>query len=458
MSATPTAAKLSLLVRLGSLGIVALALVLAARSMPRAWSPLGSVPITANSDVPPPNVLLVTLGSLRPDHLGSYGYGWETSPTIDALASEGVRFRTVVAPSSFSLTSYATLFTSRPPEDHGVLHPTDRLDSIFVTLPEVYAHAGYATAAFVASPLLASRFGFDQGFETYDEGSAAHLAWNAVPTGFGSAVLIERASRWLRSWAREEPRRPFFLFVNLWDVHPEFAAQKPDEPGGDLDPTALQRRVELYDQSLRHADAQLGRLIHLLGQLGVLDDTIVAVTSDRGEELLDHGGLGAGRTLFDEAILVPLVIRYPRRVQGGRVMPSQARLADVAPTLLSLSRILRPAEFGAGAGALFREQSFAPWLGAVPAAEALPQLTAVASTALVDPPLEAVRSETAKVIVAGGVRVGRQVYDLKADPGERHDLAPTNRQAGAELVAVFAQWQTYWESRREMSRRMQRQR
>ena len=320
-----------------------------------------------------PNIILVSIDSLRPDHLGCYGYPHPTSPTIDRLAADGVRFETAISTTSWTLPAHAAMFTGLFDSTHGLVDNGLRLKDQHTTLAEALAQAGYRTAGFFGGPYLHPAFGLAQGFETYqscmtqipdelpdealrNESRARMGASHADVTGPRTEQEVER---WLQ--ATDDDDRPFFLFLHLWDVHYDFIAPQeyvlmfdPDYEG-DLDGVGfmqnprivrgMDRRdrkhlLALYDAEIRFTDDSLGRILDGLEARGELEDTLVVITADHGEEFLDHGGKGHQHTLYDELIRVPMIFSWPGRFEPA-VVEDQVRTVDIMPTLLSVAGLRR---------------------------------------------------------------------------------------------------------------------
>ena len=271
-----------------------------------------------------PNVLLVTIDTLRADRLGCYGGA--PTPTLDALAARGVRFATAIAHAPLTGPSHASLLTGLTPLRHGVRdNGRSSLVATAPTLAEAFRGAGWRTVAFVSGFPLDHRFGFDRGFESYDD---------RLPRGSDRrrAAFVERtaerttaaALRWLGTAA---PSAPWFLWVHYFDPHapyeppPEHAAHFPGRP---------------YDGEVAFVDAQLGRLLQALEDGSAGRETLVLVTSDHGESLGEHGEETHGVFVYDATLRVPLVLAGPG-VPKGRVSQTVARGIDVAPTLLALA-------------------------------------------------------------------------------------------------------------------------
>jgi len=371
----------------------------------------------AKTVLPPgerPNVLLVTIDTLRADHVGCYGRSRAQTPTLDGLAARGVRFATAVAHVPLTAPSHASILTGVTPLGHGVrdnggyaLPPQVR------TAAEDFAKAGYRTAAFVSGFPLNRRFGFDRGFEAYDD----HLPNGNDPR---RALHVERFAdattdavlRWLAEPDRSPGRRPFFLWVHYYDPH------APYEPPAEF---AARFSAEPYDGEIAFVDAQLARLLRKLDEKGGLARTLLLVTSDHGESLGEHGEQSHGLFVYDATIRVPFLVAGPG-IAPGRVAPTIARGIDVLPTLLDCAgleprpdiegRSLRPAIEG-------REMSDAPAY-----AETLyPQRE------LGWAPLFAWRTSRYKMIEAPKP----ELYDLEKDPGETQNRAAGENTRLAEM-------------------------
>ncbi|HAC78953.1 MAG TPA: hypothetical protein DCG06_01570 [Deltaproteobacteria bacterium] len=384
-----------------------------------------------------PNVLLISIDSLRHDHLGIDGYHRDTSPYIDKLARSGAFFKNAISSSSWTLPAHVTLLTALPPQQHGVVAPADALDSDALSLAEVLQQNGYATAAFVSGPFLRSLHGFAQGFDLFDDEVSAtnNLASHQDRT---SPALFERVRTWLMDKASRDSA-PFFLFLHMWDVHYDFDPPPPYdslfdpdytgeitgrnfELGRDIHPGMSKRDLEhviaLYDGEIRYTDSYVGKVLNVLEQIGASEKTIVIVTSDHGEEFFEHGQKGHGKNLYDETIRIPLIISQPSRIRPGQVIETQVRLADIAPTVLGLVGIPQPPEFGATQTMAVGLDLSAPILTdfAPPG-----DLIAHSHLRLFDK-MTSVRNERSKFIRKGGLE-NFELYDLAEDPGENNDLA-----------------------------------
>jgi arylsulfatase A-like enzyme/Flp pilus assembly protein TadD len=290
-----------------------------------------------------PNVLLVTVDTLRADHVGSYGYDRAATPVIDGLAGRGVRFATAVAHAPLTGPSHASILSGQTPLGHGF-----RNNSGYVMAPEVrmaaedFRQAGYRTAAFVSGFPLDRRFGFDRGFETYDDRLPKGNDRRRTPyverfaDGTTDAVL-----RWLESAAGGSA--PWFAWVHYYDPHAPYEA-----PG----PIGERFRHSPYDGEIAFVDSQLGRLLETLDKRNETSHTLVLVTADHGESLGEHGEGTHGIFVYDATLRVPWVMSGPQ-IPAGRVPQTVARSIDLLPTLLDYAglpartdvdgRSLRPA-------------------------------------------------------------------------------------------------------------------
>lgn len=279
-----------------------------------------------------PNLLLVTVDTVRADHLGSYGYRDAVTPSLDRLAKEGVRFDAASSTVPLTLPSHATVLTGLLPLHHGLRNNgagalpagTATLATLLSGLPE---GDRYRTAAFVGAFVLDGRFGLKPGFEVYDDeiprDPKAGVSLEAERPG---REVVDRALAWLRKEGERQDGRPFFLWVHLYDAHapysppPAWAARHPGRP---------------YDGEISEVDEQIGRLLAELDQRGLAGRTVVAVAGDHGESLGEHGELTHGLLLYEPTLHVPLIVRAPGRL-SPRAVRAPVSLVDLAPTLAGL--------------------------------------------------------------------------------------------------------------------------
>ncbi len=401
------------------------------------------------SDASRPHVLLISIDSLRADHVGAYGYSRATTPTIDSLARDGVRFARAVSTTSWTLPAHASLLTGRHDAEHGATVPRSSLESSLPTLAEALAEAGYRTVGLYSGPFLDPTFGLARGFETYlacmsdsaADGGERALARRHAASHRDVTNPILRAS--FARMIAERDARPSFFFVHMWDVHydlvppapydrmfdPDYAGNfagedfrhargfKPGMPSADY-----AHVLSLYDGEIRFTDDTIGAMLDELRRAGMLADPLVVVTSDHGDEFLEHEGKGHRQTLFQEVLAIPLVFWAPGRLAPA-VAEASASILDVAPSILSI--IGAPAIANATGRTLFDE-------GGKPLDDervAIAELRVSARR----PILTAAYAYPHKVIVDARRR-SSDYYDLSKDPGERSPAAAHEVAAGQRLL------------------------
>ncbi len=359
---------------LAALGI-GLAAVFYAAGLPAEPQPGRNTPRSSELSRPA-NVLLVVIDSLRADHLSAYGHVLPTSPSLDRLAREGVLFRDCLAASTWTVPTHASLFTGLYPSSHGSYSLLTEFDSSRPSLPRILGSRGYRTASLYDNPLVGARFGLSDGFQTalgVDNEHKVSLAFDRVWRRIlghrsSTSTILKAAKRWMDGTDRKD--RPFFMFLNLLDVHFPYRPRKPtlDEflktlPAEKTNPDLIRicttdaindrqtaERVfprltkadwrvlsRYYDANIRAVDEDLGRFFETLRSEGRLDDTLVIITSDHGELLGEAGGGGHSQTgLKPEVLRVPLILRFPGRIQAGDVARAVSQI-DIFPTILRLA-------------------------------------------------------------------------------------------------------------------------
>ncbi|MFQ5767266.1 MAG: sulfatase [Acidobacteriota bacterium] len=298
-----------------------------------------------------PNIILISVDTLRRDHVSAYGSSGGTTPALDRLAREGELFLNALSGSNWTLPAHMSLMTGLTAPAHGVEDDLEGLADSVVTLAKVLRKQGYRTCGFASHVYLQARYGFSRGFEKYE-----------VRVDQPASQVTASALDWLKT--RDD--KPFFLFLHYFDLHwpfrppPEFARRfsvVPGEAGAALSlfrlhdprvqvPAEEQRTIlALYDGEVAFTDQQIGLLLEGLRRQGVLDRTVVAIVSDHGEEFWDHGAFGHGTHLHGEVTRIPFLLRYPPRIEAGRRDPDLALLSDLPATLLSLAGLPVPAQF-----------------------------------------------------------------------------------------------------------------
>ncbi len=306
------------------------------------------------------------IDTLRADHLPAYGYDAGSTPNLDRLAEDSVRFDQAFTNSSWTRPSFASILTGRLPSSHGVMAKSDALPDSLTTLPEALKPHGYSTAGYATNFNVAPYFNFQQGFDDYyylepefvlgaDDASAKLLLMQFVRqrierfrsakgevlpgTAYQDAETVNRA---LLGWIDDEAVAPWFLFVGYMDPHDPYFTHPYDGSGyaraahQEPDPSEAPALSALYDGEISYWDAEFGKLLDALRQRGVYDDLTIVVTSDHGEEFDDHGGFWHGTTLYDEQVHVPLFVKLPQSRRGGTVVRHWVQSIDLMPTVLSL--------------------------------------------------------------------------------------------------------------------------
>ncbi len=413
-----------------------------------------------------PNVILISIESLRPDHLGAYGGPRPTTPRLDAFAADAVVYEKAHSVTSWTLAAHASLFTGLYPHAHQAEGPLDTLGDAYATLAEILRDHGYQTAGVASGPYLRREFNLTQGFDYYDE-SPASLDDRAAHGDVTNPKLLAAIERFLRD--ARDPRRPLFLFAYFWDPHYDYIPPAPyngmfvgphstpcdvtnyvvsttitaSSPAAELDYVRAQ-----YDGELRWTDDHLGRLFTLLQEHGLWNDTVVVVTSDHGEEFFEHGTKGHKNNLFIESVHVPLIVKY----ESTRALRGRDRrltsLVDVMPTILELVGVAAPGPVH-GRSLLQRDplpdraiffELLSMWFDRAEQTTTRKRWTAVQQGDL----------KLIEVAEEGAAAPARLLFDHAADPIEQDDLLdgrPSDR--ADDLGARLAEWQQEMRRTRE---------
>jgi arylsulfatase A-like enzyme len=401
---------------------------------------------------PPPNILLISIDSLRADHVHCYGYPKETSPNLDRLAREGARFETVIAESSWTIPSHGTLFTGVGSRVHGLETGYTRLAPQRRTLAQMLKQAGYRTAGVFSGPYLHPVFGFAAGFDTYGSVIPGGPA-KAVP---GGANIVEQlmentgaayeaptsqdVSEKALEFLEKAGAQPFFLFLHYFDVHYDYDPPEaywrrfdPDYHGqftgrnfifnraveADMNPRDFTHLLARYDGEILYTDFHIGRVIEALDRNGLGGRTLVLVTSDHGDEFFEHGDRGHRHSLWEEVVRVPLIARLPGRIPAGARIGGLARHLDVTPTVLSYAGLSEPLP---GADLRPSLETGKPAPAAYAASRLIRKRVAWSS----------VRTADSKYVLLreGDLRT-EFLFDLRADPGETDAVAVVKTRAGS---------------------------
>jgi arylsulfatase A-like enzyme len=377
-----------------------------------AGSAAANTPIESTGG--PPHIVFILVDTLRADHLGAYGYERNTSPSIDALAAEGLLFENAYSTAPWTNPAIVTLFTGMHPQSVHPAAPHHRairqaLPAELTTLAEALRRGGYSTAALIDHPGINARLGYDQGFDVFTRlfKSEAADSWTLTD----SRRVFEAMDEQLRAM---NPQQPSFVYLHLVYPHRPYEAPAPYHtlfgPSPDrVTRTQREGAINIYDGEIRYTDDLIGRIVERMRALALLEHSIVVVTSDHGEAFWEHGMSQHGNSFYDELIRVPLIIRAPRDhpLQRGR-SDGLVSTVDLYPTVLQLARL--------------------------PVADGIEGRSLFEPTGAVSRPRTIVFSESphkGDIEAAASVGTGRkyirtrrwkhELYDLRRDPAEREN-------------------------------------
>lgn len=300
-------------------------------SMRSSWILAGSLCLAACApapvaEKPRPNVLVLTIDTLRADHLGCYGWKRPTTPRIDELAAHSVVFEHVQSSSSWTLPSMTSLMTGLSVTGHHCDHIGSRLDPSYTTLAELLRDAGYDTKLVASHQFLSAPYGLQQGF--------THVDTSVVQdeNDITSQDVTDLGLQWLEQKSAVHDGVPWLLWLHYFDPHAPYLPHP-----GVSEAFGVESDLDLYDGEIAYTDQHIGRLLDALARSPLAQNTIVVVVADHGEEFGEHGNFGHGYDLSEEVVHVPLILRVPglaaRRV--GDLVPT----VDLLPTLLELCRV-----------------------------------------------------------------------------------------------------------------------
>lgn len=277
------------------------------------------------------NLLLLTIDTLRADHLGMYGYTRLTSPVLDALAQDGIRFDRAFCPRPKTSPSVATILTGTWPARHGVHGAMQRLADDNETLAEYLQAGGWRTGAVITNGNLYPTFAFDQGFQSYAYGHSGEAA---------AGLSID----WLEANATSV--EPWFLWVHYTNPHAPYSPPPPFDTmfgEGTSSPSSLERQIQLYDGEIRYTDTEIGRILQWIDERGLRKNTLIVFTADHGESLGEHDYYFAhGLHPYEASARIPLVFSAPGAVPAGRTASTLVTAADILPTILDALGETRP--------------------------------------------------------------------------------------------------------------------
>lgn len=390
-------------------------------------------PAILTPDEKAPLVIVYLVDTLRADHTMPYGYARDTTPELAKFAGDAVVFEQAIAQASWTKPSVASLFTSLLPGKHRAVQLRDALDSGHVTLAEMLQAKGFATGAVIANSVIYSAgSNFEQGFDLF---AGMHGAGNRVSKVVEAGPVVDEAL----SWIDERRGLPTFLYVHTMDPHVPYTPPEPFnmkyephptadhpavDPRGDYkEPADLDRLIAQYDGEIAYGDREFGRFVSELKRRGLYDRALMVFMGDHGEEFLDHGQFTHGKTVFDELIHIPMIVKFPGLRDGGQRVRQQVQEVDVLPTVLQEVSLPVP-----------------PTIAGHP-------LQPVLAGGAPEPP--AVSEISHRGYVAHGMRTSRDKYvqrfspeedelyfDLKQDPKEKTSTLAANRERADRLKSA----------------------
>lgn len=462
-----------------------------------------------------PNIILIVVDTARAQNFSCYGYNRATTPAVDSIAEEGVRFENVSASSPWTLPSHASIFTGLYSSQHGAHAKHKYLDATNVTMAELLQWSGYKTVAINGNSWISDTFGFDRGFDDFIKlwqwfqtttdvtnatfgmlpesytsrwrqllkhllsGNALKNVGNAFYARFldrrydyGGRRATAEAKRWIRDRISDE--QPFFMFINYLEPHLEY---KPPLPFRHLytEERALAERLvqsdqikyawqyivghtqisdvelqtlrSLYDAELSYTDSLIKELYDFLDTESLLDETILAITSDHGENIGEHKLMDHQYCLYETLLNVPLIIRYPKRIDSGQVISEPAQLVDILPTVLELADVQHEHADSSMSGGISllsggsREFVVSEYLGPQPTIKALQRLvpdTTSANLHKFERALRAIKVDQWKYIWSSDG--SHELYDLSVDPTESTNVIGNYPSVETKLQSKLDEW------------------
>lgn len=385
----------------------------------------GDPVIVSATAAPSPSVILISLDTLRADHVGGLGHAAARTPALDGLIRDGLVYEQAYSPATWTYPSHQSLFfgldSASDPYAAAPLNVPTPSAKAHQPISEIMRTAGYLTAGFTGGGYVSANFGFARGFDNYDMyhfGKPPARPAECDPQRFDGEEVFGRARRWLR----ERGRAPFFLFVHTYDVHDRcpFLDAK-GETFTIADETARQRVLAYYDDLIAKTDTRVGTLLADLATLGLDRTTLIVVTSDHGEGFGEHGMIGHGGSTrpYEPIVRVPLILRYPGVIAGGQRVQTPVSLIDVAPSILALLNLPRSAAADGG---------ILPGLPGGATSQTRPIYVQSGE-------MLAVRDGRYKLITSRSNAFPDEVYDLATDPGEQHNIVGSSDNVASTLGA-----------------------
>ncbi len=299
------------------------------------------------------NVLLIVVDTLGAKHLEAYNPDLKNSPNIAKLAQSGIRFENAYSTAPWTKPSVAGIFTGKLPSQHNLRGLDDNLSDKQLTMAEIFKERGYKTVGKVSHTFLSSKKGFGQGFDTYNVMPFKGDVHDAIT----SELVSKQGIRWLRDHQAKKDNKNFFMFLHYFDPHYTFQHHKEFDRSShykgkltsgmyvrtlremipSLNSDDIEYLINLYHEEIAYTDFYIGKVLDYLKETGLIENTIVVLTADHGEEFLEHGQIGHTVTLYDELVHVPLIVSLPKYL-GPRVISENVSTMDILPTLMNLDR------------------------------------------------------------------------------------------------------------------------
>lgn len=436
-----------------------------------------------------PNIVLISIDTLRADHLSCYGYHRKTTPHIDQIAAEGLLFEQAYSTAVWTPPAHASMFTGLYPSQHGVVDEF-KLNQHIPTIAEVLQNNGYLTCGFSNNSMVGEMVGLHRGHQHFDEVWVGAEYHNIVSRGFGflgrravemmgksdegAKVTTRRVLQWLSSAVDEA--RPFYLFIHHIDVHNPMKAPKPfrykflskrlrqkldmdkiwkiaDNPlicltdQIELNENEIEALKCIYDEELAYVDHKIGEVLNFLRKQNVLDDTLLIITADHGEHFGEHNLYSHVASLYEPVLHIPMIVRSPGLVPGGSRSSQLVQLVDIMPTILEALDLRYPGDLRLYGSSLLSKPNeerhlYAEWEGRIPffVRNRLGPNAHPEDLSLYTIKQDMIRSECHKLIVGSNGKL--ELYNLKDDPDEKRNLAVGESELTNELSLKLNKWLT----------------